>query len=224
MRLEEWLNFYSRICKDLAIDEKKDAESALELSKILGSHSNRSLLEQFRGGDFCVVGNGPDLAVALDKMGEGTTVVADSALTVFLEHRGVPDIVVTDLDGEIDSLQKAYEGGSLMILHAHGDNISLIQDHAEKFRGRAVGTTQGIPLWNVFNFSGFTDGDRGAFLADYLEADNISLVGFDFETVGYKLGTDRKRKKIKLKWAKVLLEELAKERGTKLVEGPIIPL
>lgn len=224
MRLEEWLYFYRQICMDLAIDQKSDAESALILSKILGSNSDRQILEQYRGGDFYIVGNGPLLKDALMETGTGTTIVADSALSLYMEEKGIPDIVVTDLDGDIEFLQKAYDGGSVMLVHAHGDNIPLIEEYAGRFKERAVGTTQGIPLPNVYNFYGFTDGDRGAFLADYLGARNIFLVGFDFETAGYKEGMDRKRKETKLKWAKILLEKLASERNKPLGEGLIIPL
>lgn len=224
MRLDEWLDFYGKICADLAIDPQGDADSANILSEILGSSSNLSLLEPFRGGDFYVVGNGPEMESTLKEIGNGRTIVADSALTEYMRHRGPPDIVITDLDGDIDSLLDAYNGGSLMIVHAHGDNIPLIRKYSGKFRERVVGTTQVIPLWNVFNFTGFTDGDRGAFLADHLGAGSIFLIGFDFNRVGDKPGIDRARKEIKLKWARILLEKLATERGTVLGEGPVIPL
>lgn len=224
MRMDDWKGFYTDICRELSLDPDSDAESAAILSGILGERSRLEILERFRGKPFYVVGNGPNLLESIERIGEGVTIVADSALLTYLERRPVPDIVVTDLDGDLDALHEAYDGGSLMVLHAHGDNIPMIRKYAGDFAERAIGTTQSDPLDNIFNFGGFTDGDRGAFLADYLDAERIYLVGFDFETVGHKPGTDSERKRIKLRWAKVLLQRLAEERGTSLEDGAIIPL
>ena len=38
-----------------------------------------------------------------------------------------PDIVVTDLDGDITSLKKAGRTNTIMVVHAHGDNSENIQ-------------------------------------------------------------------------------------------------
>jgi len=56
-------------------------------------------------------------------------------------------------------------------------------------------------LKNVYNFGGFTDGDRCVFLAKALGAAEIKLVGFDYDDESV---TPRKRKK--LAWAKRLIE------------------
>ena len=45
-----------------------------------------------------------------------------------------------------------------------------------------LGTTQAQPVGNVYNFGGFTDGDRAIFLAVALNASEITLAGMDFGT------------------------------------------
>ena len=43
-----------------------------------------------------------------------------------------------------------------------------------------MGTTQAQPIGNLYNFGGFTDGDRALFLAVALGASQITLAGMDF--------------------------------------------
>lgn len=225
MNAEQWSQYYERICADLEIDPGADNRSASLLSEIFGENSKLELVDSFRNKDALVFGNGPELESALSSLEEeGTTIVADSALPVFMKKRGAPDIVVTDLDGDMKYLAMAHYGGSLMVIHAHGDNMQLIRDFGQYFAGDSLGTTQGKPLYNIFNFYGFTDGDRSAYLAHYLGAPRITLVGFDFEKVTGKAGSSREIKQKKLKWAKILLMELAKERNTVLGKGKFIPL
>lgn len=91
--------------------------------------------------------------------------------------------------------------------------------------GVLIGTTQTKPLTHVFNFSGFTDGDRAIFLADAMGAHTILLAGFDFgEYIGkyskpnYKTDvsvTPTKRKK--LEYAKSLISWLASQTNTLIV-------
>ncbi len=224
MNTEQWEHFYREICLDLEIDPDSDLKSAELLESVIGEKSNAELIEKYRGNVFYVVGNGTNLAEALPLIGEGTTIVADSAVKEFMGSGKIPDLVVTDLDGGITSLRQAYRKGAIMLIHAHGDNQDLIRKYAHEFSGRIVGTTQNKPLEHIFNFFGFTDGDRGAYLADYLHAGEIYLAGFDFSKAVSKKNTDPERKLKKLKWAKILLEELAMERGKTLESGPIIPL
>lgn len=224
MRIEEWLEIYRKVCADLDISEDTDRISANILSGILGEESRLELLDPYRGGTFYVIGNGPNLAEGLEKMGDGRVIVADSALSTYMKYFPAPDIVVTDLDGDMHQLELAFEGGSLMVIHAHGDNMELVREHAAKFLGKAIGSTQNLPLNNVYNFYGFTDGDRGAFLADFLGAEKINLIGFEFQLVGIKPGINRERKLKKLKWARFLLDILARQRGTELKDGTVISL
>lgn len=225
MNSQQWSEYYEGICADLNIDPDADARSAGLLSEIFGINSTLELLNKFRNKDAFVFGNGPELESVLSGLEvSGTTIVADSALPIFMKSKGTPDIVVTDLDGDMNYIARAHHDGSLMVIHAHGDNIQLISDFGPYFARDSIGTTQGEPKYNVFNFYGFTDGDRGAYLAHYLGAPKITLVGFDFDRPTGKPGSSLSRKRKKLKWARNLLEELAAERGTTLGKGSIITL
>ena len=49
-----------------------------------------------------------------------------------IENGLKPDIVVTDLDGDITSLKKAGRTNTIMVVHAHGDNsekIHFVKNH-----------------------------------------------------------------------------------------------
>lgn len=118
----------------------------------------------------------------------------------------LPDIIVTDLDGNVEDQIKANEMGSIAVIHAHGDNIPAIRKYAPLFKGRVVLTTQSEPFDNVYNFGGFTDGDRAFLMAKHFGATKISLFGFDFENPREKEGKDIEIKRKKLKWAKKLIE------------------
>ena len=48
------------------------------------------------------------------------------------------------------------------------------------FFNNVLGTTQAQPIGNLYNFGGFTDGDRAIFLAVALGASEITLAGMDF--------------------------------------------
>jgi len=67
-----------------------------------------------------------------------------------------------------------------------------------------VGTTQTNPFNKIQNFGGFTDGDRGVFLASHFGAKKIILFGMDFgNQIGKFSNTKRSERKIKLKKLKI---------------------
>jgi hypothetical protein len=127
-------------------------------------------------------------------------VAADGATAVLLSKGVVPDIVVTDLDGPFDAIRSASLMGTIIVVHAHGDNQDALQRYVPQLE-RAVGTVQCQPPEGLYNFGGFTDGDRCVFLARALGATSIKLLGFDFDDPGV---TPRKQKK--LLWAKRLID------------------
>ena len=94
-------------------------------------------------------------------------VAADGATTALIEERISPDIVVTDLDGNLDDILLANLRGANIVVHAHGDNLEQIIKFTSFFNN-VLGTTQAQPVGNVYNFGGFTDGDRAIFLAKLL--------------------------------------------------------
>ena len=106
-------------------------------------------------------------------------VAADGATTALIEQKVAPDIVATDLDGKLDDILLANIRGANIIVHAHGDNIDKIAT-VTSFFNNVLGTTQAQPVGNLYNFGGFTDGDRALFLAVALGASEIILAGMDF--------------------------------------------
>jgi len=110
--------------------------------------------------------------------------------------------------------------GAIMVIHAHGDNIESLEQNVPKFR-KIIGTTQVMPTENVYNFGGFTDGDRSVFLAEEMRAKSITLIGMDFNSIPRKFSNDHdidfELKQKKLKTAKRLLEMLGKQSKSKLI-------
>ena len=167
-----------------------------------------------------VVGSGPSIysSIPVLKKYNNPSIAADSAVRTLLENGIFPDIVVTDLDGDAPSLRRAARSGSIMVVHAHGDNIDRLQ-LAGKFQN-CIGTTQTRPLGRLCNFGGFTDGDRCVFLASAFGAAKIILFGMDFDgRIGRCSGTpasERKTKLKKLHRARMLLQWMARGSGSEL--------
>ncbi|ASJ09661.1 6-hydroxymethyl-7,8-dihydropterin pyrophosphokinase [Thermococcus siculi] len=222
MNWEEWKPFYLRIVRGMGYSIEEDRKAAQILRALLLEGDDYILREELAavvGRKAYVFGAGPSLEKALGEFdfSDGTLIAADGATSALLENGFVPDIIVTDLDGRISDLKIANDRGSFMVAHAHGDNIDKLTVYVPLF-SRILGTTQTEPLDIVYNFGGFTDGDRAAFLAEELGAREIVLIGFDFgETVGRwsKPGLtahspiwESKRKKFK--FAEELLEWLEK--------------
>lgn len=134
--------------------------------------------------------------------GNVVVIAADGAAEMCLDLGIIPDFVVTDLDGNYQSLIRAHLEGSIMVIHAHGDNIDKIASQVPFF-SNAIGTTQNFPLKNIYNFGGFTDGDRSVSLAVEFLAREILLVGMDFDS---RIGFFSKRKVSNLELKKQKLQ------------------
>jgi len=179
----------------------------------MGTKKIRDLIEN---KPVFVVGAGPSLPSCisiLKKYKKITKIVADGATRAIIENDLKPDIVVTDLDGDIKSLKKAGRTNTVMVVHAHGDNTDKI--HLVKNFKNCVGTTQTKPAGRIHNFGGFTDGDRCVFLASHFKAEKIILLGMDFGTRIGKYSkasvVNRNTKIAKLRRGKKLLEWLVQK-------------
>ena len=147
-------------------------------------------------------------------------IAADGATTALLEEDIIPDIIVTDLDGNMEKIIKSNTFGSILYVHAHGDNVELINKYIEKL-DKIIPTCQCKPFGNLENYGGFTDGDRAAHIAVYaLNSKKIILAGMDFgkiitnysrPEIGVKLQRADKFKEKKLVYAKKLIDSLKKE-------------
>lgn len=138
---------------------------------------------------------------------------ADGATATCLNAGIVPTVVVTDLDGPVASEVTANGRGSLVVVHAHGDNRSAIAEWVPQFPGELAGSWAGPPRGPLLNVGGFTDGDRAAFLAAHAGAREVLLWGFDFDRVDEADGPARARKLEKLAWARRFVDLLAREGG-----------
>ena len=219
MSLRGWNARYLEIIKEFKYSKKKDLNSALKLNSLLKQKfSFKQLQKLIENKPVFVIGAGPTLSKSipiLKKYKEITTIVSDGASLAFLENKIKPDIIVTDLDGDIPSLKKFGKTNTIFLVHAHGDNIEKL-DLVSNFKN-CLGTTQTKPIKKIVNFGGFTDGDRGVFLAHHFHAEKIILFGMDF---GSKIGkysksdlNNKKTKIKKLKFAKKLLEWLGSKNS-----------
>ncbi len=149
-----------------------------------------------------------------------TTIAADGAARSLLEGGITPDIIVTDMDGDIRAIIRANKKGSCVVVHAHGDNIEKIKEVVPKLEN-VVGTTQTEPFGNLHNFGGFTDGDRCVFLAEHFGAGTIVLFGMDFGgEIGEYSGEYEKDIKIrKMELGKKLIEDLAARTGAAILNA-----
>ncbi|CAC12551.1 conserved hypothetical protein [Thermoplasma acidophilum] len=215
MDLPRWLAIYRSIADDFSFDPSADLLSSIILSNLVGKPE----LPDRKGSTAYVIGNGPNIDEAIQSISSGYTIVADSAISAYFAVRGCPDMIVTDLDGDVDTIFSCASKGTSIIIHAHGDNIHRIIGNGHRIRDDMIGTTQGIPYRNVANFFGFTDGDRSAYIASRMGFEKIVLVSFDFHHVNRSKPGNPAIKARKLKWAQAIISMLAEERGTALADG-----
>ncbi len=203
MDLQEWNGIYEEILLDMGYDRTSDEASARLLKTLMQMADlidDDDVYDIVRG---TVTVIGPANPV-LDDLTGRTVISAGSATEMVMKYR-VPDIVVTDLDGDVQSQIEASARGAITFIHAHGDNSDLIMRYAKEFRGPVVLTTQATPDNVIRNYGGFTDGDRAVCIARHFGASEIELRGFDFDTPVSKDGSDPGIKKRKLHWAKRII-------------------
>ena len=184
-----WEKYYTEILEDFGFSRENDEESAKLLDEILSTEGCLTLddLSEIVGfsDKFIVFGAGPSLKEHVTFLKENydlrdyVLVAADGATTALIEQKIAPDIVATDLDGNLDDILLANFRGANVVIHAHGDNMDKIAKLTPFFTS-VLGTTQAQPVGNLYNFGGFTDGDRALFLAVALGASEITLAGMDF--------------------------------------------
>jgi len=157
-----------------------------------------------------VVGAAPSLAAEVDRVADADRIFAASTATDVVRDAGFDiDLMVTDLDKNPETARALTRDGTPVAAHAHGDNIPLIEEYVPRFdSAHVVATTQAAPRDAVYNFGGFTDGDRAAFLADALGASELRFVGWDFDDPDVSASKAKK-----LRWAERLLHLLERRRG-----------
>ncbi|MEM2213619.1 MAG: 6-hydroxymethylpterin diphosphokinase MptE-like protein [Candidatus Nezhaarchaeales archaeon] len=179
-----WEPWYIWIVGALGISMNMDFEAAQRLDAMIrnracNASAVRGLVEKKLA---IIVGAGPSVEKSIDVVlkGKGCAVIAaDGACSKLLEVGVTPDIIVTDLDGNVDDIYEGWRRGAYIVVHAHGDNIQALEEHAKKFNKRVIGTTQTRPIGCLHNFGGFTDGDRAVFMALELNCAAILMIGMD---------------------------------------------
>ena len=232
MKFVEWFPYYQDIRRQFGYSTETDQQAADVLSRLIRRKALdiKILRRKIEGKQIIVIGAGKSLensTAFLKKNKKSIKIVADGAVQALIERKIKPDIVVTDLDGNLSFLFEAERIGAIMVVHAHSDNIDKLKKIIPKFK-HVIGSTQMMPVKNVYNFGGFTDGDRCAFLAEEFGAGEIILVGMDF---GREIGRyskdfikDPKLKMEKMRVARKLLEMLSKRSSSRLFDTSKRPI
>ncbi|MFX1561690.1 MAG: 6-hydroxymethylpterin diphosphokinase MptE-like protein [Promethearchaeota archaeon] len=239
VELTDWWPKYLAIVSRFGYSVEEDQNAAELLSQMIASRAVplSKLAEHVRSRNVLVCGAGPSLSAnletckELDVLKNTILISADGATSALLEQKIQPNIVATDLDGAVPDIIKSQQEGTVVIVHAHGDNIPALKKYVPKMIHIAkqncpiLGSTQAEPRPGVINFGGFTDGDRCVFIAEALHAKTIALIGMDLgDTIGkYSkpeltedvAATPVKREKLLV--AKELLEWLATWSSSRLI-------
>ena len=195
MKFEDWEPHYQKIIDFFGFDRTGDEDAAVLARSLTDKDDIAALRSAIKGRKVTVCGNAPSLSDDLRlgrriRRGDGAdesnnadeVIFAADAAADRLFKKGIrPDIVSTDLDGCEDTFLEMNRAGTIMVVHAHGDNVPLIKSWIPRFEGPLVLTTQSRPFEGMYNFGGFTDGDRAVFAADELGAAEITLAGFDLD-------------------------------------------
>jgi uncharacterized Rossmann fold enzyme len=221
---------YEQICSLLNIDPKTDLEATKVLHSSLSYQSVRKTFRKIKSviknKNILIFAPGPSLESSLKQLlvflkkfrNEIVIFAVDGAAKALLEFDITIDAIITDLDGSIAAIRESLMNGSIIVVHAHGDNIAKITEISDIIPNEGIlGTTQTKETSKVKNLGGFTDGDRAAYLAANLRAKKLVLIGYDFgEVIGKFSKPDSnnedfqasERKLVKFTFAKKLLSQL----------------
>lgn len=204
----DWEPLYQQILSEFGYS-RDDDEACVRVLKAVTVNSD--LIDddealEFFSSTVTIVGNAPCLEGDVSGFTpQGKVIVSGSAVSRIRSLGIHIDVVVTDLDGDVESQIQASSDGALTFIHAHGDNVDLVRDHAWRFKGHVILTTQSHPENTVSNYGGFTDGDRAVCIARHFGARRLYLVGFDYDEPMVKEGSDASTKLRKLAWAKRII-------------------
>lgn len=210
MNFATWEPAYGALLRDFGYDRAADERVRDRLAELTTPFDEARLGALFEGATVAVAGAASSLPSELEVVRDVEVVVAaSSAADVCLDHGLAVDLVVTDLDKAPATVVQLAADGVPAAVHAHGDNGPAIERWVPEItRAQLLPTTQAAPVGPVVNYGGFTDGDRGAFLADHFGATELRFPGWDFDDA-----TVDDEKARKLDWAERLLAWLERRRG-----------
>ena len=208
MDFETWEPVYETILDDFGYPQTGDERARDRLADLV-TPFEVDRLDHVEGTTVAVAGAGPSLPRELDRARRADAVFAASSAADTLRVYGIEiDLMTTDLDKNPETARALTHEGVPVAVHAHGDNLPAVEEHVPEMDPEEVlATTQAAPVGPVYNFGGFTDGDRGAFLADHLGAEKLVFPGWDFEDPS--VGSEKRHK---LRWAERLLAWLERRR------------
>lgn len=209
MEWAEWKPIYEEILRDFRFDPLADIGAAKVLATLfvdrrtLDYHTITGIF----GRHVSICGPARTLEDDISGLSRSDTIISAGSATSRLMKSGVvPHVIVTDLDGEVGYEVEASSKGSLVFVHAHGDNIDKIRKFVPQMKGPIIPTVQCRPFGPLYNFGGFTDGDRAYLIAKHFGADSIEFRGWDLSNAFPKEGTDPEIKRRKLSWAHRIID------------------
>ncbi|WP_277540764.1 6-hydroxymethylpterin diphosphokinase MptE-like protein [Haloarcula laminariae] len=211
MDFQTWEPVYDGLLAAFGYPREGDEQARDRLGELVSGETTYSPADlALDGATVAVAGAGPSLEDDAHRAADADAVLAASTAVDRLRERGVTvDAMVTDLDKNPETGRALTESGTPVFVHAHGDNVPAVETHVPDYDPAfVVPTTQAAPTDRVYNFGGFTDGDRAAFTADHFGADELRFVGWDFDDP-----TVSPEKREKLRWAERLLYWLERRRG-----------
>lgn len=234
MDWSSWEPFYKKLAIELNLNIEQDYKAADEFKNIVmkinqnGYRKNLEKLKKKKSDYVWIFGAGPSLDHDFSIFVAYSTpkdliVGVDGACLFLLQHKIYPDIIFSDLDGSLEAIETCLQHGSILILHAHGDNSKIVQQFSPKLLPNnfipTIQTKPDEPF--LYNFGGFTDGDRAisAILTWFLSV-KVLLLGFTFGKIQGKyskptiLKNHSEASEFKLKklsFAKYFIKYLAKE-------------
>ncbi len=213
MQFRDWEPVYEQILQDFGYSREKDEEAARELAVLASDKSQCDdvCLTGLFGKCATIIAGPSSSGKRLSELTKGTTLSVGIGTAILLGEGIVPDLVVTDLDGDVATDLRANEMGAVLVVHAHGDNIPTLRKYVKSIIGRTVLTTQSTPFDRIRDFGGFTDGDRAIAIAVHFGARNLKLIGFDLHHPRPKDGSSLRTKARKLRWAELIIGKLVEE-------------
>ena len=204
--IDWWWPLQEEINSQFGFSKSREEVSSRLISRLYKPRGNLSKL--LSDNLVTIVGAG---ITDIDKIPQGVLIAADGAVSACLERNLIPDIIVTDLDGNLPEMVWANKKGSKMVVHAHGDNFSRLFEFSSEIQAISLTTTYPSPMTECWG--GFTDGDRSLMMSLAMGSNLVSLVGFNFEKVGNYTGNFSPKKLQKLSWARKIVEICQQKTG-----------
>lgn len=235
--------WYRQIIDQFGFDEAEDTRARDLLCGYREKHGIENITDKLTArikecSDFYFFGAGPNLEAELraiqsnlrENRSQYFLTAADGASLALEEAGIIPDLITSDLDGlTVENITFFLDNGAILAIHGHGDNLDLIHNARDMLikSPNIICTTQVDAKNPVINPGGFTDGDRGLFLAHHLTPPAIAfhLIGYSF---GGTVGKYSKPayaadmpitpvKALKLDFARRLLDHLSSDLGRELI-------